>query len=388
MSELSRHPTETQRLIRDSARQFAQKVLAPRAAQLDQEGGFPAQSMQEAADLGLLAINVDPELGGVGAGALAYSMAVVELAQGCAATTVGICVSNMVAEVVAAFGTTEQKERFVPGLCDGSLVVGGFALSEAGAGSDPAGMRCTATRSEKGWRLNGSKLWITSGTHAGLFVVWAKTSDAPGARGITAFLVPGDSPGLVRGKPEHKMGQRGSPTTALEFHDVELGPDALLGEVDKGFAVAMMALDGGRVGIASLALGVGRAALAYAARYAQEREQFGKSISDFQAIQWMIADSATELEAAELLARRAAWRKDQGLPFAREAAMAKLFASERSFGVCNRALQILGGYGYTQEFPVERYLRDVRVTSIYEGTSEIQRVVLSRAIAKRFASQA
>lgn len=384
MSQFSLEANETQSLIQDTARQFAQKVLAPRAAQLDKEGGFPKESMHEAAQLGLLSINVSPEMGGVGAGALAYSLAVTELAKACAATTVGICVSNMVAEVIEAFGTDAQKERYLPGLCDGSLVVGGFALSEAGAGSDPAGMRCTAKRTDKGWVISGTKLWITSGTHAGVFVVWAKTSDAPGARGITAFLMPGDAKGLVRGKPEHKLGQKGSPTTALEFHDVELPADAVLGEVDKGFAVAMMALDGGRVGIASLAIGVGRAALDYAGRYATEREQFGRAIGQFQAIQWMLADSATELDAATLLAQRAAWRKDQGLSFSREAAMAKLFASEKSFQVCNRALQVLGGYGYTQEFPVERYLRDVRVTSIYEGTSEIQRIVLSRNIAKQF----
>lgn len=377
-------PNETQSMIRDTARHFAERVLAPKAEKLDREGGFPAESYAQAAELGLLGINVPASLGGVEAGALAYSLAVEQLARVCAATTVGLCVSNMVAEVIAAFGTPEQQQQFVPSLCDGSLVLGGFALSEAGAGSDPAGMRTTATKTAKGWVLRGQKLWITSGTHAGLFVVWARTSDKPGASGITAFLMPGDCPGLRRGKAEHKLGQHGSPTTALELDDVQLPETAVLGEVDRGFRVAMMALDGGRIGIASLALGVGRAALDYASRYALEREQFGRAIAKFQAIQWMLADSATEMDAAELLAHRAAYLKDQQKPFSREASMAKLFASEKAFGVCNRALQVLGGYGYTQEFPVERYLRDVRVTSIYEGTSEIQRVVLSRDIAKRF----
>ena len=380
--------TDTQNMIQSTARQFAERVLAPRAEQLDHEGGFPAESYREAAELGLLGINVPAQYGGVEAGALAYSLAVTELGRVCAATTVGLCVSNMVAEVVAAFGTESQIEAFVPALCDGSLVVGGFALSEAGAGSDPAGMRTTAVRTKTGWVLNGSKLWITSGTHAGLFVVWARTSEDPGAAGITAFLVPGDVDGLVRGRAEKKLGQHGSPTTALDFNDVELPADAVLGEVGKGFRVAMMALDGGRIGIASLALGIGQAAHAYASRYALERKQFDRPISEFQAIQWMIADSATELDAASLLVQRAAWRKDQGKAFRREASMAKLFASERAFGVCNRALQILGGYGYTQDFPVERYLRDVRVTSIYEGTSEIQRLVLSREIARRFSEVA
>jgi len=374
-----------QQMVVDTARQFAARVLAPRAAALDVAGGFPRESLREAAELGLLGINVPEALGGVEAGAVAYALAVVELARACASTTVAMTVSNMVAEVITKFGTPAQREEHVPRLCSGEYAVGGFALSESGAGSDPAGMRTRAVKTDRGWLLSGQKLWITSGTDAGLFVVWARTQDLPGSAGITAFLVKGDAPGVVRGKPEHKMGQHGSTTTPLEFNDVELDDDALLGDEGRGFRVAMMALDGGRIGIASLALGCGFAATDFARDYALERKQFGQPIAEFQAIQWMLADSATALDAARLLVLRAAWLKEQGKTFTTEASMAKLMASERAHAACDRAIQILGGYGYSREFPVERYLRDVRVTRIFEGTSEIQRVILSREVMRRFA---
>lgn len=378
-------PNEAQEMVVATARQFAARTLAPRAAELDRSGAFPRESLAEAAALGLLGINVPERLGGVEAGAVAYALAVIELARACAGTTVAMTVSNMVAEVIAAFGTPEQQSEHVPRLCGGDYVVGGFALSEAGAGSDPAAMRTRARPAGRGWVLSGQKLWITSGTDAGLFVVWARTSDAPGSQGISAFLVRGDAPGVVRGRPEHKTGQHASTTTPLEFCDVELGPEALLGEEGKGFRAAMMALDGGRIGIAALALGCGLAATDFARGYALERQQFGRPIADYQAIQWMLADSATELEAARLMTLRAAWLKEQGQVFSREASMAKLMASERGWAACDRAVQVLGGYGYSSEFPVERYLRDVRVTRIFEGTSEIQRIVISRDIARRFA---
>lgn len=378
--------TQDQEMIRDTARQFAERVLAPQAVALDREHRFPREALAEAAELGLLGINVSAELGGVEAGAVAYSLAITELARACAATTVAMCVSNMVAEVVAKFGNEDQRSEHVPRLCSGEYVVGGFALSEAGAGSDPGGMTTRARKTDNGWVIDGSKLWITSGTDAGLFVVWARTGEGRGTSGISCFLVRGDAPGLTRGKPEEKLGQRGSPTTALEFDGVEVGDDALLGEIDRGFPIAMMALDGGRIGIASLALGVGLAASEFANRYAYDRKQFGRSITDFQAIQWMMADSHTELDAARLLTLRAAWLKQQDRPFTREASMAKVWASEKAFAACNRALQMLGGYGYTQDFPVERYLRDVRVTMIYEGSSEVQRVVIGRDVVRQFES--
>lgn len=377
-------PNETQSMMREGARQYAERILAPRAATLDHEGGFPEDSLAQAAELGLLGINVPEQYGGVEAGATAYALSVFELARACAATTVAMTVSNMVAEVVCAFGTEAQREEHVNKLCSGEYVVGGFALSESGAGSDPAAMLTRATRTDRGWVITGNKLWITSGTHAGLFVVWARTSDAPGARGLSAFLVPGDAPGLVRGRPEEKMGQHGSTTTPLELNEVEVPASALLGEEGDGFRIAMMALDGGRIGIAALAAGVARSAHEFAADYACERVQFGKPIMQHQAIQWMLADNETELDAMELMTLNAAWLKDQGKPFTREASMAKLFASERGFQICNRSLQVLGGYGYTREYPVERALRDIRVTSIYEGTSQIQRIVISRDIARRF----
>jgi hypothetical protein len=331
-----------------------------------------------------LGINVPKALGGLEAGAVAYALAVMELARACAATTVAMCVSNMVAEVVTAFGTSDQKTEHVPKLCDGSYTVGAFALSEAGAGSDPGGMRTRARRTDRGWVIDGSKLWITSGTDAGLFVVWARTSDAPGARGISTFLVPGDTPGLLRGRPEHKMGLNGSTTTAIELQQCEVPAQALLDEESRGFRVAMMALDGGRIGIASQALGIGFSATESARDHAKTHRSFGEPIGNYQAIQWMLADSATELDAGRLLTLRAAWLKQAGRPFTREASIAKVWSTEKAFAACNRALQVLGGHGYTARSPVERNFRDVRVTMIYEGTSEVQRIVIGRDIMRRF----
>ena len=372
-------PDSIQGEIQSRAKIFARGVLAPRADELDRVGGFPAENLARAAEQGLLSINVPTELGGLGAGAVSYALAVMEMAQGCAATTVATCVSNMVAEVVTAFGNSDQRAAHVPRLCSGAYKVGGFALSESGAGSDPGGMLTRARKTNKGWVIDGSKLWITSGTDAGLFVVWARTSDAPGARGISAFLVRGDAPGVTRGKPEHKMGLNGSTTTALEFTECEVGDDALLGEEGRGFRVAMMALDGGRIGIASQAIGIALAALESARRYASERRLYEDA-------QTLLADAAVQIDAARLMALRAAWLKQHDQPFSREASMAKVFASERAFAACDRALQILGPDGYTRDYPVERHLRDVRVTMIYEGTSEIQRVVIGREIERRFAA--
>lgn len=371
---------QAQRVARADARRVAHEVLAPRAATLDGEGGFPVESLRAVADAGLLGVNVPAALGGRQAGAVAYSVAITELARACAATTVAVCVSNMVAEVVAHFGDEDQRTAYVPRLCRGELVVGAFALSEPGAGSDPGGMRTKATRTDRGWVLEGSKLWITSGTHAGLFVVWARTSDAPGTRGISTFLVPGDAPGLERGKPEHKLGLRGSTTTAIDLVGCEVGPEALLGAEGRGFPVAMMALDGGRVGIASQALGIGLGATEAAVRaVASDPARAGAPW-----IEQALAQSATELDAAQALALRAAWLKERGRPFSREASIAKVFASERAFAACERAVAVLGAAGCDEALPVERALRDVRVTMIYEGTSEVQRIVIARELLRRF----
>ena len=372
--------SDTQLEVQQAARSYAQQVLAPGAAALDAAGGFPHDNLRAAVQAGMTAINVDPALGGRGAGVVSYSLAVTEMARECAGTTVALCVNNMVAEVVAHFGNEDQRTEHVPKLADGRHVVGAFALSEPGAGSDPGGMATKARRTDRGWVIDGSKLWITSGTDAGLFVVWARTSDAPGPRGISTFLVAGDTPGLSRGKPEHKMGLHGSTTTALDFTECEVGADALLGTENKGFRVAMMALDGGRIGIASQALGIGFSALDRAVAWTREH---GDAAGQ-QGVQWALADTATELEAAHLLTLRAASLKEQGRPFSREASHAKVYATEKSWAACNRALEVMGEDGLAVEYGVERNLRDVRVTMIYEGTSEVQRIVISRDIMRRF----
>ncbi len=371
--------TEEQRLVQAAARGFAQERIAPRAAQIDRDEAIPGDVLDGLAELGLFGVNLPESLGGAEAGVVAYHLAMREVARACASTAVTMAVTNMVGEVLAAFGTEETRRAFVPRLCDGTLRAGSFALSEAEAGSDPGAMRTTARRDGDAWVIDGSKMWITSGTFAGVFVVWARTGGA-GTKGISAFAVPSNTPGLSVGRHEEKMGLRGSPTTALHFEGCRVPAHALLGEEHGGFKIAMMALDGGRIGIASQAIGIAEAALDAGIAYAKERETFGTPIANHQAIQWMIADARTELDAAILLTQRAAWMKEQKRRFSREAAMAKVYATEAAWRICDAALQIHGGYGYTREFPVERHLRDVRVTRIYEGTSEIQRVVISRDV--------
>jgi alkylation response protein AidB-like acyl-CoA dehydrogenase len=330
-----------------------------------------------------MGVNLPHELGGAEAGVVAYALAMMEVARGCASTSVAMAVTNMVGEVISRFGTDEQKKKYVPKLTSGEYVAGSFALSEPEAGSDPGGMRTVARRESDGWVLDGQKQWITSGAHAGVMVVWAKTGDAAlGTKAISAFLVEGATPGLKVGKAEDKMGLRGSNTVPLSFEGVRLPQGALLGEVNGGFKIAMMALDGGRIGIASQAIGIATAAIEEAVRYAKDRKQFGKPISDFQAIQWLLADSKTELEAAKLLTLRAAYLKETGQPFSQQAAMAKLYSSEAANRITARCFQVHGGYGYVKDFPIERLFRDARVTTIYEGTSEIQRVVIARSALK------
>jgi alkylation response protein AidB-like acyl-CoA dehydrogenase len=300
-----------------------------------------------------------------------------EIARACGSTAVLMAVTNMVGEVINKFGSEAQRNKYNPRLCSGEYVAGSFALSEPEAGSDPGSMRTVAERTSAGWVIRGQKQWITSGTYAGIFVVWARTG-GPGTRGLSAFLVEGGTKGLIPGKPEDKLGLRASNTVPLTFDDCEIPEDALLGNEGEGFKIAMMALDGGRIGIASQSVGIGTAALERATQYAKERKQFGKPIGEFQALQWTLADCRTELDAARLLALRAAWLKDSKKPFSTEAAMAKLYASETANRVCQKALQMHGGYGYVREYGVERHLRDARVTTIYEGTSEVQRLVIAR----------
>ncbi|MBN8612320.1 MAG: acyl-CoA dehydrogenase family protein [Deltaproteobacteria bacterium] len=370
---------ETASMVQASARDFANKEIVPRAASIDREGKIPRSILKDLADLGMMTLALPEELGGADVGTVAYSAALTEIARGCASTGVTMSVTNMVAEVIARFGTDAQKKQYVPKLASGALVAGSFALSEPEAGSDPGAMRTTAKRDGDHWVIDGAKQWITSGDFAGVFVVWARTGGA-GTKGISCFLVEQGTPGLSVGHHEDKMGLRGSSTTALHFEGVRVPETALLGELNGGFKIAMMALDGGRIGIASQAIGIAEAALGAAVDYAKERKTFGAPIADHQGIQWMIADSRTELDAARLLTYRAAYLKESKQSFSSQAAMAKLYATEAAGRICDRALQIHGGYGYVKEYDVERYYRDVRVTRIYEGTSEIQRVVIGRGV--------
>jgi len=372
--------TEEQLAVQRTAREFAEKRLRPRAAERDKTGAFPEAELRELAGLGLLGVAVPEALGGAGMGAVAYSLAMQELARGDASVSVAVSVTNMVGELISRIGSEEQAKAYVPRLCSGEALCGAFALSEPQAGSDPAGMKTTAVRDRENgrWRLSGSKQWITSGDRAGVLVVWAVTDANAGYKGITAFLVRGGAPGLSVSRLEEKMGLHGSTTAALTLDGVECSDDDILGGVGGGFRLAMMALDGGRIGIASQALGIARGALEAAIRYACDREQFGQPIIKHQAIGNMLADAATWLDAATLMTLRAAAAKEAGRPFSREASMAKLFATEHASKICDIAIQVHGGYGYTQDFPVERAWRDARVTRIYEGTSEIQRIVIAR----------
>ena len=373
--------TETQTMIRDAARKFSREVLAPKARETDRKELFPVEAYRQMGELGLLGVNVPTEYGGAGAGVVSYALAVMEVAAACASTSVGMCVTNMCAELICQFGTEAQKQKHVTKLCSGEAIAGAFALSEPHAGSDPGAGRTTAVKKGDGWVLNGTKQWITSGAYAGVIVVWARTSNE-GNKGLSCFIVEKDTPGLLIGRAEDKMGLRGSNTVQLTFENCELGADALLGKQGDGFKLAMVALDGGRVGIASQACGVGRAAVEASVRYAKDRKAFGQAIGDFQALRFMMADMTTQQQTAELLTLRAASMKEKKVPFTKEASMAKLFASEMSNKVCDKAVQIHGGYGYIDEFPVERMLRDARVQTIYEGTSEIQRIVIAREVIK------
>ena len=369
--------TETQTLIRDTARKVARERIAPSARERDRNETFPRELYAELAQLGLMGVNLPAQYGGAEAGVVSYALAMMEVSAACASTAVGMAVTNMCGELIYKFGTEAQREKYLPRLTSGEAIVGAFALSEPHAGSDPGAMHTTAKRRGDTWVINGSKQWITSGAYAGVMVVWARTS-GEGNRGLSAFIVEGGTPGLLVGKHEDKMGLRGSNTVGLTFEDCEIPAQNLLGKEGEGFKLAMIALDGGRIGIASQACGVGRAAMEAAVQYSKERKAFGQAIAGFQALRFMMADMKVQLSAAELLTFRAAVLKEQGKPFSREASMAKLFASETSNRVCDKAVQVLGGYGYIDEFPVERYLRDARVQTIYEGTSEVQRIVIAR----------
>ena len=372
-------------MIQDMARRFAQSELAPIASKLDHGGGREdfLDNLSKLAELGFMGLNVSSEYGGTEAGVVAFSVAITEIARACASTAVTMSVTNMVGEVIQAIGSEEQKSQYLQKLCSGEYAAASFCLSEANAGSDPANLKTKAVREGDDWVLNGTKMWISSAEYAGVFIVWAVTdASVSKGKGISCFLVEAGVPGLSIGPVEIKMGQRASVTNSVIFDNCRIPGNALLGELNDGYRVAVNELAGGRIGIGSLALGVALEAMDFARRYTNEREQFNRPISRFQGIQWMLADAYTELEAARLLLMSAAYLKEVGLPFMKQAAMAKVYATEAANRCCYTAIQLLGGVGYTKDCPLERYARDVRVTSIYEGTSEIQRIIIARELLK------
>jgi len=373
--------TSEQEMIRLMARDFARKELEPLAAERDRLGVFPMDAVKKMGEIGLLGMMVPPELGGSGAGAVAYSLALQEIACACASSAVTMSVANLSTEPLLKFGNKEQKEKWLTGLAEGSLL-GAFALTEPGAGSDPGSMTTTAVLKKDKYIINGTKVFITHGQYADIINLIARTGQEKGTKGLSAFIIEKDTPGFKIGTKEEKLGLRASNTVELVFEDCEVPAKNLLGNTGEGFKVAMRALDSGRIGIASQATGIARACLDEALSYTRQRRQFGKSISSFQAIQFMIADAATKIEAASWLTLAAADRKDRGLKFTKEASMAKLFASETANSTAYMALQVHGGYGYIKDYKVERLYRDARATTIYEGTSEIQRIVIAREVIK------
>lgn len=371
---------EEQRMIRAMVRDFARESILPTAAERDRTGEFPAENLRKMGELGLMGMNVPPEYNGAGVDTVSYSLAMQEIAYACASTAVVMSVHNSVAcGPIYLFGSDYLKEHYLKALSTGEKI-GSFALTEPGAGSDPVSQKTRAVRDGDSYVINGTKMFITTGKNSDLTVVTGYTDRDKKHRGISAFVVDKGTPGFSVGKEEKKMGLRASDTVELIFEDCRVPAENLLGQEGDGFRIAMASLDGGRIGIASQSVGVAQAALDAAVNYAKERVQFGKTISQFQGIRWMIADMATQIEAARLLTFNAAAMRDLGENFSSAASMAKVFASEMANRVAYNALQIHGGYGYIEEFPVERYYRDVRVFTIYEGTSEIQRRVIANHV--------
>jgi butyryl-CoA dehydrogenase len=365
--------SDDQELFRRTVREFAAGVLAPAAAAADEAGAFAPETLRQTAEVGLLGMLVPEQHGGAGVDTLGYALAMEEVARACAAMATVLNVNNaLVCEPLLRAGSAAQQARWLPALCRGEAL-GAFCLSEPETGSDVAS---TQTRAG-GWRLDGQKTWVTNGGLAGVYVVFAATTPEAQGRGLSAFLVEEGAAGLSIGPPLEKLGIRGSVTTDLTLTDCRVGADALLGRRDEGFGLAMQTLELGRIGIAAQALGIAQASLDAALAYAQEREQFGRPIAEFQGLRWMLADMALAVDAARLLTYRAAWLRDAGQPYGRAAAMAKLHASETAMQVATKAIQVHGGYGYMRESPVQRYFRDAKITEIYEGTSEIQRIVIA-----------
>ena len=374
--------TEEQLMIQSMVRDLARTKFAPKAMERDKTKEFPAENLKKLAELGLMGMMVPAEYGGSGADTVSYVLALSEVAYACASTAVVMSVHNsIVCESVLRYGTQDQKKRYLSKLATGGII-GAFALTEPNAGSDPSRQTTKAVFDGDSYILNGRKRFTTTGKNAGLIIVTAKTDEEKRHRGISAFLVKQGSPGFTVGPLEDKMGLRASDTVDLIFEDCRVAAEDRLGNEGDGFLIAMTGLDGGRIGIAAQSVGVAQAAFDAAVRYAQEREQFGQTISKFQGLRWMIADMATEIEAARLLMFSAAEMKDRGENYTAQASMAKLFASEMVNRITAKALQMHGGYGFIREYPVERYYRDARVFTIYEGTSEIQRLVIGNMLLK------
>lgn len=376
--KLSDEHALTQKMFRD----FAQKEIAPHAAQNDETGQFPLETIRKLGAQGCMGIPIPEEHGGEGADFLTYILCLEEVSRADASVGVILAVHTSVGTFpILYFGTEEQKKKYLPKLAAGEYL-GAFALTESGAGSDASGLCTTARRDGDHYVLNGAKIFITNGGYADVYTVFATVDKSLGSRGITAFLVDKDTPGFKVGAKEKKMGLKSSATTELVFEDCRLAASQRLGQEGEGFKIAMSLLDGGRIGIGAQGLGIAQAAFDEALKYAQEREQFGQPIFNFQAIAFKLADMATKIEAARLLVYQAAFLKENGLPCGKQASMAKMFATDTAMCVTTEAVQVLGGYGYSREYPVERLMRDAKVTQIYEGTNQIQRVVIAKALGK------
>jgi butyryl-CoA dehydrogenase len=367
-------------MIRDAVRAFARERLVPHAAQWDRDGTFPREALDGLAELGLMGICVPEEWGGAGLGYLALSVAMEEIAAGDGGTSTAVAVNNLVANIIVGYGDDAQKKRFLSSVASGETL-GCFCLTEPHVGSDASAIRTSARRDGRHWALNGVKQFVTSGKNARVAVVFALTDKDAGKKGIGAFVVPTDSPGFIVARVEHKLGQRTSDTAQIVLEDCRIPEDHLLGREGEGYRIALANLEGGRIGIAAQAVGMARAAFEAARDYARQRETFGKPIIEHQAVSFRLADMATRIEAARQMVWHAAGLRDAGRPCLKEASMAKLFASEMAESVCSDAIQIHGGYGYLNDFPVERIYRDVRVCQIYEGASDIQRMLIGRTIA-------
>ncbi|RME90203.1 MAG: acyl-CoA dehydrogenase [Anaerolineae bacterium] len=372
--------TEEQRLWRKTVHDFVEAEVRPKAAEVDEKGEFNWEAVRKMGPLGLLGMNIPEEYGGADVGAIGAVIAMEELGWGCGSTALAIAAHNGLGTLpIVHYGTEEQKKRWLPLVTSGQGKLSALALTEPGAGSDlQGGVRTRAEKVGNEWVINGSKMWCTNASIAEYIITLVRTDPAGGSHSLSMILVPTDTPGLHIGPAEKKMGLKGSPTHAVTYEDVRVPLENLIGEEGRGLQQALATLDSGRLSIGALAIGLARAAHEYAVSYAKERRAFGKPIAELQAIQWMIADAATEIEAARHLLYYAAWLKDQGRPFTKEAAMAKLFATEMAERVCRNAIQIHGGYGYSREYPVERIYRDARLMTIGEGTSEIQRLVIAR----------